>query len=172
MAIIRSHQNFANMVTKKSYFVPLKMKKTCCHEMPIPVLWSLWSSPCCSTTFFLFNSGFKLSVPNFELVWFGTRRKNGMQYSHADMHKIAHNRPQIDIMINIATIIATPIDGSLVTNLLPEIDRWMTAALGVAGSCLWWWHVAQIDWFFKSLWLLSWWVMLPFEGTFKFNENN
>jgi len=80
---------------------------------------------------------------------------NGTQYNQADMHKIAHSRPHIDIIIIVITTIDSPVNESLVILL------WFDFLTFLAGSCLW--HTIAFD---CPIWLWSlWWSLLPFSGT-------
>lgn len=84
------------------------------------VLWSLSRNPS-KTTLFLYSWEFKSISPLIFIVAassFFMALNRGTKYNHADVHKIAHNRPQMNIIIKVTTIIDMPTTGS---NLLTTI---------------------------------------------------
>lgn len=82
------------------------------------ILFFLWSKPS-STTFFLYSLEFKYESFKFWVLStpppppllplpFALVRKRGQKYNHADVQRIAHNRPQTNIIIKVIMIIDIP----------------------------------------------------------------
>lgn len=116
-------RNTTNMhinVPKKEKNGKKKWKRTQIYHKAGTVLWSLSRNPS-KTTLFLYSWEFKSRSPLIFIVAassFLMALNRGTKYNHADVHKIAHNRPQMNIIIKVTTIIDMPTTGS---NLLTTI---------------------------------------------------
>lgn len=117
----KNYRNTTNMhITVPKNEKKEKIKRTQIYHKAGTALWSLSRNPS-KTTLFLYSREFKSRSPLIFVIAassFLRALSRGTKYNHADVHKIAHNRPHTNIIIKVTTIIDMPTTGS---NLLTTI---------------------------------------------------